>query len=69
MKNAKTSKWRFGCGERYAEYVPHGYDYKEISVECGSTSPSGDPWQCEACAEKYKDVDFRADAMEHGESY
>lgn len=63
------SKWRFGCGKKFSTWVPRGYDYKEIKVECGSTSPSGDPYQCDDCYDKHEHVNFREDAREWGEEY
>lgn len=63
------SGYRFGCGKKFETYVPRGWDYKEITVVCGTTSPSGDPWQCERCEEKFARVDYRRDAIESGEVY
>lgn len=67
-----SSPYRYGCGERFETTVPNGYDFKVISVVCGSTSPTGDPWQCDDCSEspdKQPQVSFRQDALEYGESY
>ena len=67
-----SSKWRFGCGEKYEAY----YANKMRMVECGSTSPTGYPWQCEDCYDEEEGVCYgislsssfyRQDAAEHGE--
>lgn len=66
------SPYRFGCGERFKVHVPSGYDFKEVTVRCGTTSPTGDPWQCDKCQddlEKQPVGSFRQDALEHGEVY
>ena len=43
------SKWRYGCGKKMSAFVPKGYGYKEIPVECGSTAYDGSVNQCEKC--------------------
>ena len=43
------SKWRYGCGKNMSAFVPKGYGYKEIPVECGSTAYDGSVNQCEKC--------------------
>lgn len=58
-----------GCGKTITEYVPRGYDYKEIKVKCGSTSPDGYPWQCPACERKNAHIDWRREAAMNGEAW
>jgi len=58
-----------GCGSKMAAYVPRGWDYKEITVRCGNTSPHGSPWLCEACERKYAHVDWRREAELNGEAW
>ena len=58
-----------GCGKQLEVYVPRGYDYRQITVSCGNTSPHGTPWLCDSCAKKYKDVDWRREAIEAGENW
>jgi hypothetical protein len=64
-----SSPYRYGCGCSMKVMVPRGYDYREIKVKCGSTSPTGDPWQCDACARENAHIDFEAEAREWGEVY
>lgn len=45
------SRWRFGCGKKITVYVPKGWDYRPIKVECGSTSHWGGVNQCEHCSQ------------------
>jgi hypothetical protein len=45
-----SSKWRFGCGKAVEVYVPRGFDYRAITVECGSTGHDGGVVQCDRCA-------------------
>lgn len=58
-----------GCGKKMEEYVPSGFDYKKITVKCGNTSPSGDPWLCDDCAERYAGTDWRREAELNGEAW
>jgi hypothetical protein len=58
-----------GCGKKMKEYVPRGYDYKEITVRCGSTSPYGSPWLCDKCEEIHGHRDWRREAEEAGEQW
>ena len=58
-----------GCNKELQVYVERGYTYKEITVRCGNTSPHGNPWLCDACAKKLKDVDWRREAIEAGETW
>lgn len=57
------------CGKRMQRHVARGYGYKEITVKCGSTSPTGYPWECEKCAKLNEDRDWRREAMEAGENF
>lgn len=58
-----------GCGKEMSAFVPRGFDYKEIKVRCGNTSPDGNPFLCPSCEEEYKDVDWRRLAEEAGEQW
>jgi len=58
-----------GCDKPMEVYIPKGWDYKAITVRCGNTSPSGNPYLCEQCAEKYAGRNWRAEAIEAGETW
>lgn len=58
-----------GCGKKMQVWLPKGYDYKEYTVKCGNTSPNGDPYQCDTCAEKNAGRNWRQEALESGEYY
>jgi hypothetical protein len=58
-----------GCNIKMTKYVPRGFDYKEITVRCGNTSPTGDPWLCDKCAAVYAHVDWRREAALNGEAW
>ncbi len=58
-----------GCGKKLKEYVPRGYDYREITVKCGNTSPDGSPWQCEKCAKRNAGRNWRYEAEMAGEQW
>lgn len=58
-----------GCNKKIEVYVPRGYDYKEITVKCGSTSPSGYPYFCDKCEKDYKHVNWRHKAEMDGEQW
>jgi len=55
------SKWRFGCGQLINVVIPYGYDYRNITVECGSTSHTGGVNQCGECAENHPVSEPRED--------
>jgi hypothetical protein len=58
------------CGDRIKVYVETGtFETKEITVKCGSTSPSGNPWLCDKCARIHKDRNWRKEAEEAGETW
>lgn len=57
------------CGKEIKEWVPRGYGYVEITVKCGSTSPSGEPWLCEDCEKIHAGRDWRREAEENGEQW
>ena len=38
------------CKNKVSYYLPHGYDYRESLVPCGSTDPHGDRAVCDKCA-------------------
>ena len=46
------SKWRHGCGKKFTVFVPRGYSYREMEVECGSTAYDGGVNQCGECDHK-----------------
>jgi len=58
-----------GCGKEMKAFVPRGYAYREITVRCGQTSPSGFPYQCEKCEKKNEDRDWQREAAENGEAW
>lgn len=58
-----------GCGKKLRVFIPSGYSGKEITVSCGSTSPSGYPYQCAKCEEAYAHVDWRREAALNGEAW
>lgn len=58
-----------GCRKEMQVWVPRGWDYREITVRCGETSPHGDPWLCDECAERYAGRDWRREAIEAGETW
>ena len=51
------------------EFVVRGYSYNEITVRCGSTSPHGSPWLCDACEKLNAGRDWRREATEAGEQW
>ena len=57
------------CGKKMVAYVKSGWDYKEITVRCGSTSPTGEPYLCEKCTEVHAGRDWRREAEEEGETW
>ena len=57
------------CGKKITVHVEKGFGYKAIEVNCGNTSPTGYPWLCEVCEEKYRDRDFKAEAIAAGEQW
>lgn len=57
------------CNEPMEVYVASGWDYKAITVRCGNTSPTGDPWLCLECAEKHAGRNWRAEAKANGEAW
>jgi hypothetical protein len=57
------------CGKEIQVFVERGYTYKEITVPCGSTSPSGFPWLCDTCEKKYEHRDWRREAELNGENF
>ena len=38
------------CEERISYWIPEGYDYKEVKVQCGRTNPYGGVALCNPCA-------------------
>jgi hypothetical protein len=57
------------CGKTFPTYIPRGYDYREITVTCGSTSPDGSPWLCDRCEREHVGRDWRREAIEAGETW
>jgi hypothetical protein len=37
------------CDNKVSYYVPKGYDYKEVFVQCGMTDPHGNRAICDTC--------------------
>lgn len=58
-----------GCGVIMEVYVERGFDYKPINVNCGNTSPNGNPWLCDDCEKKEGDRDWRREALMNGEQW
>ena len=56
-----------GCKKLMQEIVEERYGYREVTVKCGSNSPSGYPWLCPSCEKKYEDVDWKYEAEMNGE--
>ena len=40
------------CNNTMEVYVPHGWDYKEVTVKCGNTNTQGGTYQCPSCEEE-----------------
>ena len=57
------------CDKKIEIWIERGYHGKEITVKCGSTSPSGYPYLCDACEKKYANVDWRREATLNGEAW
>ena len=57
------------CGDEMQVYVESGFDYKEITVKCGNTMPSGDPYLCDVCVKRDSHINWRERAAEFGERY
>ena len=57
------------CNTPIKVFVPKGWDYKEITVKCGNTSPEGTPWMCPECAKANAGRNWRREAMENGEAW
>jgi hypothetical protein len=58
-----------GCNKPMQVYVPKGWDYREITVQCGNTSPSGYPYLCDECEVRNAGRDWRREAIEAGETW
>jgi hypothetical protein len=58
-----------GCGKKLQVFVPRGWDYREITVKCGNTSPHGSPYLCDKCEEIHAGRDWRREAIEAGEAW
>jgi hypothetical protein len=58
-----------GCGAKLKVMVPRGWDWKEVEVRCGNTSPEGFPYLCDDCAERLADVDWKHEALMNGEEW
>ena len=58
-----------GCGKPISVCVQKGWSYKEITVKCGSTSPSGYPDLCPKCERLNAGRDWRREAAEAGEAW
>ena len=40
-----------GCTNQTSQFVPRGYDYVEVRMECGRTGMGGHPVYCSECIE------------------
>lgn len=58
-----------GCRKPMKKFVERGFRYLEVTVRCGQTSPSGEPWLCEACAKANRGRDWRREAEQAGETW
>ena len=58
-----------GCNKEMEVWIERGFSGKEITVKCGSTSPTGYPWLCEKCEEIHAGTDWRREAMMNGENF
>jgi hypothetical protein len=58
-----------GCNKKMNVFVPRGFGWREITVTCGSTSPSGEPWLCIDCEKANAGRDWRREAEEAGETW
>ena len=45
-----------GCNNKVSFHVPSGYDYREVFVKCGNTSPRGGRAVCSQCASSPRKV-------------
>jgi hypothetical protein len=57
------------CGKDIIVYIEKGFDYKEVTVKCGNTSPSGYPYLCVECIKIHKDRDWNMEALLDGEQW
>lgn len=57
------------CNKPMTTMVPSGWDYKEITVHCGNTSPTGNPFLCPACERAEGHRNWRQEAEEAGERW
>ena len=53
------------CDNKVSYHVPSGYDYREVQVKCGNTSPDGSRATCDTC---YSDPRTRAAIEAHEEN-
>jgi hypothetical protein len=58
-----------GCNKKMEVWIERGFSGKEITVSCGSTSPTGYPYLCEKCEIVHAGVDWRHEAMMNGENF
>ena len=42
------------CKNMVSQFVPRGYDYREVSLPCGSTSIHGTSLVCDSCEKKLR---------------
>ena len=40
------------CNNKVSQFIPRGYDYKEVEYTCGSTGIYGDAVMCHDCEDK-----------------
>ena len=58
-----------GCGKEMEVHIERGFQWMEITVKCGNTSPTGFPYLCEECGERLADVNWREEAALNGENF
>lgn len=56
------------CGKQIEVYVGK-WHHRKVTVNCGNTSPTGYPWQCDVCRIKNAHRDWRLEAEEAGEQW
>ena len=57
------------CTNKVSQYIPSGYDYREVEFDCGTTGIHGERLLCDECKSnknlqaqlKRQDEDFEAD--------
>lgn len=75
-RKRKSNKWTHGCGKSIEVFVPHGYTYRGVMRECGSTAHDGGINQCDKCESKHPysmphedESDLDWNERQHGDDY